>query len=85
MRISSLPSARTIIEVKENVQGKGSLESDDVVGNNSKSLNFLNKKYKMIKIELDESRSRIDELEQSLVVRWTMNVKQSQKPNSDCL
>lgn len=63
MRISS-PSARTIIAVKDNVQGKSSSEVD-----NSKSLEFLNDKYKMVKTELDESRRRIDELEQSLVVR----------------
>lgn len=84
MRISSLPGARTIIEVKENVQGKDSLESDDLV-RNSKSLDFLNKKYKIMNIELDVSRSRINELEQSLVVRRTNNDERSQKPDRDCL
>lgn len=57
----STPSARTIIEVKANVQGKGSSKAQ--------SFDFLSKKYSIMKKELDDSRSRIEELEQSLVVR----------------
>lgn len=67
--IRTSPNATTIIELKESVstQGQGSANSVDV--QEKKSLNFLQKKYEIMKQELCESRSRIEELEQSLVVR----------------
>ena len=69
-------SNTTIIEVKESHKqstacGNGSIETIDMTMATmatKRSLDFLQKKYKLIKQELDESRDRIDELEQSVVV-----------------
>lgn len=67
--IRTSPNATTIIELKESVamQGQGSPPSIDI--QERKSLDFLQKKYEIMKQELCESRARIEELEQSLVVR----------------
>lgn len=74
-------SNTTIIEVKESHKqstacGNGSIETIDMAMTmaatataTKRSLDFLQKKYKLIKQELVESRDRIDELEQSVVVR----------------
>lgn len=66
--IRTSPNATTIIELKESgsAQGQSSLRSDDT--GDRKSLDFLQKKYEIMKRELCESRARIEELEQSLVV-----------------
>lgn len=66
--IRTSPNATTIIELKESgsAQGQSSLRSDDT--GDRKSLDFLQKKYEIMKQELCESRARIEELEQSLVV-----------------
>lgn len=70
-------SNTTIIEVKESHKqstacGNGSNETIDMtmaaMATTKRSLDFLQKKYKLIKQELVESRDRIDELEQSVVV-----------------
>lgn len=69
-------SNTTIIEVKESHKqstacGNGSIETIDMTMAamaTKRSLDFLQKKYKLIKQELVESRDRIDELEQSVVV-----------------
>lgn len=63
--IRTSPNATTIIEVKESVAGS----SPSVDIRERKSLDFLQKKYEIMKGELCESRARIEELEQSLVVR----------------
>lgn len=67
--IRTSSSQTTIIEVKESVaaQGQGSSRSVDI--RDRKSLEFLQTKYEIMKKELCESRARIEELEQSLVVR----------------
>lgn len=63
--IRTSPNATTIIELKESTQGSsGIVDIQD-----RKSLKFLQKKYELMKQELCESRARIEELEQSLVVR----------------
>lgn len=62
--IRTSPNATTIIELKE---GHGSPTSIDF--SDRKSLDFLQKKYELMKQELSESRARVEELEQSLVVR----------------
>jgi hypothetical protein len=62
--IRTSPNATTIIELK---QGQSSATSDDI--RERKSFDFLQTKYELMKRELCESRARIDELEQSLVVR----------------
>lgn len=66
--IRTSPSATTIIKLEESgtAQGQSSLRSDDT--GDRKSLDFLQKKYEIMKRELCESRARIEELEQSLVV-----------------
>lgn len=67
--IRTSANATTIIELKESVatQGQGSAMSIDI--HERKSLDFLQKKYEIMKRELCESRARVEELEQSLVVR----------------
>lgn len=77
-------SNTTIIEVKESHKqstacGNGSIETIDMTMAATatvakRSLDFLQKKYKLIKQELVESRDRIDELEQSVVVRIHYNI-----------
>jgi len=73
--IRTSSNATTIIEVKEShsmQQGhhQGNQQQQQTVDiRNRKSLEFLQKKYELMKSELCESRARIDELEQSLVVR----------------
>lgn len=67
-------SNTTIIEVKESHKqltacGNGSIETIDMPIATKRSLDFLQNKYKQMKQELVESRVRIDELEQSVVVR----------------
>lgn len=62
--IRTSANATTIIELKE---GHGSTTNIDF--NDRKSLDFLQKKYELMKQELSESRARVEELEQSLVVR----------------
>lgn len=71
--IRTSANATTIIEVKESAsaQGQGSSANDDI--QDQKPLHFLQKKYEIMKQELCESRVRIDELEQSLVVRLIAN------------
>lgn len=67
--IRTTPNATTIIELKESgvsTQGQSSVRNDDT--DDRKTLDFLKKKYKIMKQELCESRARIEELEQSLVV-----------------
>lgn len=74
--IRTSPSATTIIEVKESVSAQGHREQSStkrVDIHDSKSLGFLQKKYDLMKQELCESRVRIEELEQSLVVRLIAN------------
>lgn len=67
--IRTSPNATTIIEVKESVASS----STNVDIRERKSLDFLQKKYEIMKGELCESRARIEELEQSLVVRLIAN------------
>lgn len=67
--IRTSANSTTIIEVKESVAGSSS--SVDI--RERKSLDFLQKKYEIMKRELCESRARIEELEQSLVVRLIAN------------
>lgn len=72
-------NATTIIEVKESTregqqQQEVSSSSPEIVDttqraqNHCKSLEFLRRKYSMMKRELFDARSRIEELEENLVV-----------------
>jgi hypothetical protein len=67
--IRTSANSTTIIEVKES--DASSSPSVDI--RERKSLDFLQKKYEIMKGELCESRARIEELEQSLVVRLIAN------------
>lgn len=67
--IRTSPNATTIIELKES--SPSSTANVDI--QDRKSLKFLQKKYELMKQELCESRARIEELEQSLVVRLIAN------------
>jgi hypothetical protein len=66
-------NATTIIEVKESMcEGhKSSAKTVDTVGIDEyqcKSLEFLKNKYSLMRKELCEARTRIEELEETLVV-----------------
>lgn len=67
--IRTSSNAATIIEVKESHSSQGQSSSECIDIRNRKTLEFLQKKYEIMKQELCESRARIDELEQSLVVK----------------
>lgn len=67
--IRTSSNATTIIEVKESMcEGQKNqmkiIDTDD----QSKSLEFMKNKYTLIRKELFEARSRIEELEETLVV-----------------
>lgn len=60
-------NATTIIEVKESMC-EGQKKTVDTDDDQSKSLEFLKNKYTLIRKELFEARSRIEELEETRMV-----------------
>jgi hypothetical protein len=66
-------NATTIIEVKESMcEGQNSSSTTIDTDDQRKSLEFLKNKYSLMRKELFEARSRIEELEETLVVSRLM-------------